>query len=277
MTKKHKESTLSRPPNPDGELVAEFAAKLLAAVQQQNGLEILCQELARFGPFENFIVYLFRGEEEPELIYGNRIESFRNSMQDYIHGLFTLDPFFTLTKTQRTGLFRMQDIMPPAFPESEYYNHFYRYTNVADELRYVVALSEGRSVHVFVEREGSGNRFSPDAVRALHCLKTLIVTFLGEHLTWLTSSPDYARDTQPRYFDLQEQVRKMKPDTLTPREVDTVELMLKGHSTKSIAQVLSIDHGTVANHKRNLYAKLEIHSQAELFNLFLSSLVDRGL
>jgi DNA-binding CsgD family transcriptional regulator len=36
--------------------------------------------------------------------------------------------------------------------------------------------------------------------------------------------------------------------------------------------VLDIEEGTVTNHKRNIYAKLHVHSMAQLFNLFLKSL-----
>lgn len=264
-------------PAPEPHTVADVASALLRSSHSSEGFEVLCRELGNLCPFENFIVYLFCGEEEPSLVYGNRIHSFRESMRDYINGLFTLDPFFALTKEQGTGLYRMQDIMPPAFPRSEYYNHFYRYTNVADELRYVVALSGERSLHVFIEREGKGKHFSASDIHALHCVEPVVQAFIAEHMAWLNDSPDFSGQTPSRKFDLQQQVRNMKPDTLTPREVDTVELMLKGHSTKSIAQVLDIDHGTVANHKRNLYAKLEVHSQAELFHLFLSSLVEEKL
>jgi len=134
-----------------------------------------------------------------------------------------------------------------------------------------------QSVHVFIEHEGGENRFSAQDIHALYCIMPVVQAFVIEHLAWLPSSPAFTGQRESRRFDLQQQVRNMKEGALTPREVDTVELMLKGHSTKSIALELNIDHGTVANHKRNLYAKLEVHSQAELFNLFLSSLVEDRL
>jgi DNA-binding CsgD family transcriptional regulator len=48
--------------------------------------------------------------------------------------------------------------------------------------------------------------------------------------------------------------------------------MLKGHSAKSIAGALDIEEGTVSNHKRNIYAKVGVHSQAQLFDRFLRTL-----
>ncbi len=58
-------------------------------------------------------------------------------------------------------------------------------------------------------------------------------------------------------------------DTLTDREREIVQLILIGHSSKSIALTLGISLPTVKSHRRNVYSKLDISSQAELFSLFL--------
>jgi DNA-binding NarL/FixJ family response regulator len=47
---------------------------------------------------------------------------------------------------------------------------------------------------------------------------------------------------------------------------------LRGHSSKSIARDLGIAPGTVMVHKRNLFSKLGITSQYELFSLFIDKL-----
>jgi DNA-binding CsgD family transcriptional regulator len=39
-----------------------------------------------------------------------------------------------------------------------------------------------------------------------------------------------------------------------------------------MAAVLNIEEGTVTNHKRNIYAKIGVHSQAQLFDRFLRTL-----
>lgn len=60
---------------------------------------------------------------------------------------------------------------------------------------------------------------------------------------------------------------------LTDRETQVINLVLHGHSTKSIAARLKISVETVKLHRKHAYAKLEINSQAELFYLFLDSLM----
>ena len=58
-------------------------------------------------------------------------------------------------------------------------------------------------------------------------------------------------------------------DRLTEREREIAHLLLRGHSAKSSAKVLEISPETVRMHRKNLYTKLEIGSQAELFALFI--------
>ena len=60
--------------------------------------------------------------------------------------------------------------------------------------------------------------------------------------------------------------------TLTEREREISQLLLRGHSSKSVARVLDIAPGTVMVHKRNLFSKLGITSQYELFSIFINDL-----
>ncbi len=56
---------------------------------------------------------------------------------------------------------------------------------------------------------------------------------------------------------------------LTPREKQIVGLVLEGHPSVAIARRLGIGRGTVKNHRRRLYDKLDITSERELFLLYL--------
>jgi len=58
---------------------------------------------------------------------------------------------------------------------------------------------------------------------------------------------------------------KMAGDiTLTPREKDIVQVMALGKTNKEISQILCIGLETVKSHIRNLFAKLQVSSRAEL-------------
>jgi DNA-binding CsgD family transcriptional regulator len=59
---------------------------------------------------------------------------------------------------------------------------------------------------------------------------------------------------------------------ITPWETQVVAQVLEGHSSESIAKSLGISAGTVRIHRRNIYAKLAISSQQELFSIFFQKI-----
>ena len=61
-------------------------------------------------------------------------------------------------------------------------------------------------------------------------------------------------------------------DVLTPRECEVVALIFEGHPTFTIAQRLGLSIGTVKNHRRRLYRKLDITTERELFLLYIEAL-----
>ncbi|MBS0975761.1 response regulator transcription factor, partial [Serratia rubidaea] len=63
---------------------------------------------------------------------------------------------------------------------------------------------------------------------------------------------------------------------LTPREREIVDLILAGQGSPQIAARLFISLGTVKNHRKNIYGKLGIGSQAELFSLLLGHALPRS-
>lgn len=53
-------------------------------------------------------------------------------------------------------------------------------------------------------------------------------------------------------------------DGLTPREQEVLALLADGASNAEIAEELSISPNTVARHRENIMAKLNLHSRTEL-------------
>lgn len=51
---------------------------------------------------------------------------------------------------------------------------------------------------------------------------------------------------------------------LTPREREIVQLLAEGKTNKQVADALGISTGTVDTHRKNINAKLQFHSTAEL-------------
>lgn len=271
---RHGEFAMSDDPrhsDPD-RLHVDIAAHLLEADAGEAGLDILHHQLQRLVSYQNFIVFLYDRGRNPTLIRTNRDPKILAAqMRDYVRGLHMLDPFCRVDAEGGSGLYRLGNIAPESFAESEFYRRHYRYTGVADELRFIARLAPTISAHIFVEREDPEPDFSPGELDRLEALTPIVLAFVRSRLSGDGTDQPVA-SAPKRVFNLAERIGLMRPDALTEREVEIVELMLKGHSAKSAARVLGIEGGTVANHKRNIYAKLEVHSQAQLFDLFLRTL-----
>ncbi len=63
-----------------------------------------------------------------------------------------------------------------------------------------------------------------------------------------------------------EERRGSSTDTLTPREVDVLRLLVRGNTNRQIAGLLGLSIRTVENHRANLMGKLGLTSRVELMN-----------
>ncbi len=63
----------------------------------------------------------------------------------------------------------------------------------------------------------------------------------------------------------------IKKFSITSREVELIQLILDGNSSKEIAENLSISPRTVTTHISNIYAKTKVKSRVQLMNLFSSN------
>ncbi len=62
--------------------------------------------------------------------------------------------------------------------------------------------------------------------------------------------------------------RKTKFDELTKREIQILEYIKRGYSTKKVAEELHISYETVRTHLKNIYQKLHVHTLVEAMLLY---------
>lgn len=256
-------------------LTARFAASALESVQSNDFLAIMASGLQGFTSFKNFIVFAYQEGFSAELIFTNLdLEGLRRQMRPYTDGLYLLDPFYVADMNQhREGLLRLAEVAPEDFDQSEFYLAFYAAVDVLDELHYVVTLAPGRSVHIFIERELPSQKFSNTDCARLAGLESIVTSAVRAHWRWRDGVlPRPSTSPIQSAGGIDGVIRNMKPGELTQREVEVIGLSLRGHSAKLIARELGISEGTVTNHKRHVYEKLGVHSQSQLFSMFLNTL-----
>jgi two-component system response regulator NreC len=77
-------------------------------------------------------------------------------------------------------------------------------------------------------------------------------------------SPAISRTVIEEYVRQAEAMVKDGYEQLTDREREVLQLIAEGHSSREIAERLTISENTVRTHRANLMDKLTIHSTAEL-------------
>ena len=127
----------------------------------------------------------------------------------------------------------------------------------------MIVVSLMRAERVFASRE----------LRALQELAPVVLATARRHWAVLddhaTASRRAKAGNDPK---VEESFAAFGQGILTPREREIVEHTLKGYSAEATGDILGISSGTVRIHRRNVYVKLRISSQGELFSKFIKTL-----
>jgi DNA-binding CsgD family transcriptional regulator len=110
--------------------------------------------------------------------------------------------------------------------------------------------------------------FNKIDLNTLQILEPLIYSILKNHWTTARDNTIFKNtgsNQNKRYKNFGEKI-------LSPREIEVAKLIFEGHSGNSIAANLDIAITTVKSHRKNMYKKLGIGSQQELFSRYIDSI-----
>ena len=139
-----------------------------------------------------------------------------------------------------------------------------------EDVYYILDLGPTEKLSICLYNGLSASRYSDAQVAALAGLAPPVLELARQFCAGRADlSPNPQADLAPR---LQEVLRGFGRDVLTDREREACHLLLSGHSAKSSARLMDISPETVRMHRKNLYTKLEVGSQSELFALFIECL-----
>lgn len=185
---------------------------------------------------------------------------------DYVQGLYLLDPFYVANREKpASGLFRLCEVAPECFRDTEYYRLYFTHNVVEDEVQYNVALDGERSLCLSL---GSRSRFEPQQVALLELIRPWVCALMRQRLFFEAGVNEPPSRPSERWQGNLEQMMARLGTPLTARELDVIRLVLSGCSNKEAAAKLDISAETVKVHRRHVYAKLKIKSQSDLFKIF---------
>lgn len=195
----------------------------------------------------------------------------KHYLERYLAGPYLLDPLYQLAlQKKKPTLCRFRDELPDRFRSSEYYRQYCERTHLKDEVDYLVQVSARTTVVLVVGRRD--RMFAKAEVHRLQVIEPVVQAAIAKTWDeWVSKAGD-PRGDDIVHKRLTECFEKFGEKVLTQRERQISQLLLRGHSSKSIARELRIAPGTVMVHKRNLFGKLGISSQYELFSLLIDDL-----
>jgi DNA-binding CsgD family transcriptional regulator len=250
---------------------SEHLSRVIPAVATPDFPGLLVALLQSVVPADDATILLYPGRKLPTLEFFQQPEGAGASTLDqFLKGAFLLDPFYlAATRDRRFGVFSRRELAPTGFHSSEYYRTWYRNCGFEDECGYLIPIGEDGFVNIALAKTGPRGRFSRRELEIYRSILPVVDTLCRQH--WESSAT--GSDGSALRTELQAALDGFGAGALTEREAQVINMVLHGHSTKTLADALSISTETVKLHRKHAYAKLEVGSQAELFNLFLNSII----
>ncbi len=255
-------------------------AKAFTSLHSKQFPAALIDALGKLVRIESVMVTLEYTDRAPVLLYDQGIPKSKRDLMinRYLSVGYMLDPCsLAVSGGLAEGFCLLSEVAPDNFYESSYYKTYYLAAGSVEDCYFVVDVGENSKISIGLYRgyyDEQSIHFTPHEIAALRAvepmIKQLILSHWTDHVMKHTSLQQESNQLQISPLDTA--LKNFGHNKLTEREQDVAHLVLRGHSTKSAARELDISPETVKEHRKNLYRKLEINTQAQLFTLFIDSI-----
>jgi DNA-binding CsgD family transcriptional regulator len=201
-------------------------------------------------------------------------------MAMYLRGLYRVDPIYRFCRRANArGVKDLAAMCVPAERSSDYFNVFLRLTGMADDLAILLPAGAGHSIGLVYERRLA---FRPREIATIRALFPLIESLHALHLRLDPARARRRPVTEPQSragapglmpLGFNAALSAFLREQLTPRERDIVHLVLAGYPSSKIAERLNLSLNTIKNHRKRMYAKLDITTERELFLNFVNFII----
>jgi len=231
--------------------------------------------------FDHCEQVVYSSDAIPVLIYDLQLDDcYRRGLQNYLRHSYILNPFYRMCRAGLpSGVYRLKDLAVAQPGTVEDLMSFRASPKANEEIGYLTDGLPEEDEELCISLATGGDEFAGITLSRAKSAKG----FTGSEIGLLSSVLPFVKASFRRYWrnarftHIAGAKIGLVPmgqtlGCLSPREREVVQLLLNGHSTLSISLRLDISQTTVKTHRKNLYAKLGIATQFELFKLFSDSL-----
>ncbi len=268
-------------------LPADWLRASTAVVQAlgHDGLpQQLLDALATVAPFEMACMFVYRDKGGPVHVH----DTFANpahklGLINYTDNTYVLNPFYAAYRRGlATGAYRMRDLAPDGYAKGDLVEPYKAKAASSEEIGYLthgwppgmeelclaMHISTDEAAEISLSRRSADGGFSDRDVAAFGSVVPFVEAAFAHY--WHRTRAAHVASSRDSGADMA--YARFGGALLSPREREIAQLLLRGHSSLSIAAQLGISGTTVKTHRKNLYGKLGIATHFELFSLFLESL-----
>lgn len=259
--------------------------ELTAVLGSDQFFQVGCGALNVMIPSEDVMAFYYRPMSAPTLLAASRgTDGYEVGLQTFLAQTYILNPVYLAYKSDiETGVYIVKDLLESNrtldIDESQFRISMdkneiigflsYGWPRAQACMSLIANLPDGHMVEfAFLRHKDIGFGTSDHA--HLQVYAPLICALIDKHYqkarAQFRSIPSQRR--QKHVFD------EFYADVLTKREREVVKLILTGHSGQAIGLKLGTALATAKTHRYNIYSKLGISSQAELFSAFLEHLAE---
>lgn len=253
----------------------ESVGTMISHLEDSDFLSILLEIVGEFIHADNAMIFQEKALNAPKLICDRGIwsQKHRSLLNQYISGECLSDPVFhAIYRGVKPGFYHITEICNRNFNQSSYYTKYYKETNLLEDAYYLVQVEDDTMLQIFLGRRVGSPLFNEEELSYLRAVEPIIRNVVTQH--WKNFKKKNLNEEDPAQGlqqQLQKVVRNFGSSILTKRETEVIQMMLHGHSVKSSAYEMGISPDTVKMHRKNIYSKLRVSAQSEIFSLFINS------
>ncbi|RQW61864.1 helix-turn-helix transcriptional regulator [Vibrio viridaestus] len=245
----------------------------IRAIGTPDFTQVLSYFVAQLVEFDNLIIIVYHKNHNPSVLYREYKDPtvYLSMDSHYVTAAYLLDPFYQAVRSGlQSGVHHIFELAPDQFKQTSYFREYYRDTTLIDEFGVFARLGTETTLTACFGRDNTSRQmFTKTELVTIKSYAYLLTALCEKHWKGYTPLEGKNISLPPVTERLRDALRIKHDIALSPRQAEVALYILQGHSSLSIALNLDISKETVKVFRKQLYAKCNISSQAELFSLLM--------